>query len=150
MNWIKRHKFLAAIGVFLLCSGLVNLVKHDTPVSPKNSIRSPKYEVVDTYGRNCMVIVISSNETTDESLVAIGKALNEKFGEDQFVRIGIFTDRTQAKLMSTGKAPDLTGVAAKKYDNAYVAQFNINQNTGHKRFLVTRDGKNIDFTERLK
>jgi|GEM_PF-6516409 len=104
----------------------------------------PSYTLVGSYGNGGKTYVIDPADATEEKLTLIGKDLNKKFGSDDFARLGIYTDRSQAKIMSDNPldAANLEGAAADAYDKAYVAQFNVNKSTGLKKFFIFPMGEN--------
>jgi hypothetical protein len=170
-DWIKRHKVLTGLIVLILlivvagaAGGGDKKTKQNnqtasttqTPANQQNQPKTqtvkqptvPKYELVGEYGQGGRVYVIAPSDASEEKLTLIGKDLNKKFGSDSFARIGIYTDKSQAQIMANNPlaAANLEGAAADAYDKAYVAQFNINKNTGLKQYTIMLNGQDKEIT----
>lgn len=165
-NWIKSHKFITGIIVFILLVGIVSSGsnkdenKSASKTAPTStsateqkttetkaaqpSVNVPSYDLVD--GKSVKVAIISSSDATTEKLTLIGKDLNKRFGSDFIQRIGVFTDKTQAMIMASNPldAANLEGAAANAYDKAYVAQFNVNKSTGLKTYVIMLHGSQTE------
>jgi hypothetical protein len=143
---------MGSVGAFIgLIAGLVFLVglasqtptpKADTPVAEQPKVSqptAPEYSVVTGNGNEA--IVISHTDATEEKLILLGKKLNEVYGSKSFARVGVFTDSKYALLSTDTEAVfSLTGDESDAYDASYVAQFNVNKNTGYKQYTITLSG----------
>jgi len=171
-DWVKVHKVWSAVIAFFVFVVIVGAfgggdktkqnnttatptqpVATKTESTPKTTTTTtqpqqtvPKYDLVGEYGQGGKVYVISPADATEDKLTLIGKDLDKKFGSDTFARIGIYTDKSQAQIMANNPldAANLEGAAADAYDKAYVAQFNVNKNTGLKQFTITLNGQSKD------
>lgn len=158
-DWIKSHKIMAGIIAFIALIVIIAAAGGDKPKQESNTVTPtqaqttkqettepaiPKYELVGEYGQGGKAYVIAPSDATEDRLTLIGKDLNTRFGSETFVRISIFTDRAQAQTMVDDplKAASLEGAEADAYDKAYVAQFNVNKNSGLKQFVIFPMGEN--------
>ena len=142
-GWIKAHKIWTGVIAFILIAVFAGGGQNPAPStsSDTNRVATPKYELIGEYGQGGRIYLISPEDATEKKLTSIGKELDKKFGSDAFARIGIFIDRDQAKIATDPlKAAGLEGEAGDAYDRAYVAQFNINKDTGLKQFVIYLQG----------
>lgn len=168
-DWITKHKILSGVIAFLILAvtfgafGADKTKQEDGTTTPSQSETAqqtatqakpqpepsiPNYDLVGEYGQGGRVYVISPADATEDKLTLIGKDLNKRFGAETYARIGIYTDKTQAQILSNNPidAANLDGAAADAYDKAYVAQFNVNKNSGLKQYVIYLNGsqKEID------
>lgn len=168
LDWIKHHKVWSAVIAFFLLALIAGIAnppeekkaeqqnspaQNQTTQEQSHETQSaqstiPKYEIVKEFGTNNSnkAVLISADNAMDEKLVLLGKELNNKYSDSDFIRIGIFTDRQHAETYADiDKVFSLEGDEATAYDNAYVAQFNINKSTGLKEYVLrpSRDAKEI-------
>lgn len=116
-------------------------VTQSQAVQAQSQEPTPRYYLVSTYGQGGRTYVIDSADATEDKLTLIGKDLNKLFGSDDMARIGIYTDPQQAQIgVDSTQVAALQGEADKAYDNAYVAQLNINKSTNLKQFFVYLNG----------
>lgn len=152
-SWFVRHKILTVL-LGLIVLGIIGSVlpeqqrtstnQDNAQVNSQTNEQSdaapevPQYELVGEFGQGGKVYVIDPADANEERLTLIGKDLNKRFGSDTFARISIFTDRKQATILADdpGSVLDLEGAAADSYELAFVAQFNINQTTDYKEFII--------------
>jgi len=168
MDWIKQHKVKSVIIAFLLITFIgflatpkpeqeaqqqagnnaetITQTKPEPRTETIKQLESPKYEIVKEFGNAGKAVIISPEDVSEDKLTLLGKELNKKYGSNEFARIGVFTDREQALIHADiDKASSLEGQAATIYDQAYVAQFNVNRNSNLKQYTLspTRDAKEI-------
>lgn len=165
-TWVKEHQALSVVAsVIILVTALILLMaftrgsnpKTATPPQPtqqseqavdntKPASTTPAYELVGEFGQGGKAYVISPSDATEDKLILLGQELDKQFGSSDFARISVYTDKAQAQIIVNdplGPAA-LEGAAGEAYDNAYVAQFNVNKNTGLKRFMIYLGGEGKD------
>jgi hypothetical protein len=169
LTWAKHHKVWSVVIAFFvitIIAGVVNppkdkkaepaqstpqqvqpvaqeTVQQEQPVQPS----VPKYEILKEYGTGGKVMLIDIADATDEKLTLLGKEFDSKYGKDTFTRIGVFTDRKYALISSDiGAIDSMSDTESKEYDQAYVAQFNINKSSNFKQYVLrpSRDAKVIN------
>lgn len=164
-SWIKSHKIATGIVAFVVLiliiaagGGDKSKTKQESTTTPAQTQTPkqeavtqkpaepvvPKYNLVGEYGQGGKAYVIAPSDATEDKLTLIGKDLYKRFGSETFARIGIYTDKAQAQIIVDDPltAANLEGAAADAYDKAYVAQFNINKNSGLKQFVIFPMGQN--------
>jgi len=166
MNWIKTHKIWSAVIAIILiiiiagaaggnkknptttASNSKSSTQQPATTQPQTPEAAPDYQLIGTFGQGGKAYVISPADATEAKLTLIGKDLNKKFGSDDFARIGIYTDRSQAQIIvnDPNQPANLEGTAADAYDKAYVAQFNVNKNTNYKQYVIYLNGSQKEVT----
>ncbi len=151
LSWIKKHKIATAIIIIILLTFAVvpppddesgeisQATSSEEQVSDEAQQEAEEkvlYELVSEDG-NVKSVVILKQDPTEEDIKAVGKQIDSEYGDEDFIRIGIFSNKEQATIHTNVDAVlELKGKNAEKYDDAYVAQYNINQATGLKEYIL--------------
>jgi hypothetical protein len=153
MNFVGRHKLLAALlGLILLTLLIGALTKGGTPSNSKtdaaqstvSSASKPVYRLVGVFGpqKNVAAVVVNPAVATETGLTAIGRQLDAKYGAASLMSINVYTDQKQARIFLKDplQPATLTGVAAKTYKKAFVAQYALNKSAKTKTYTIYLDG----------
>lgn len=141
--WLIIGSFFGFFFVVLLIGCVLAAFDTGTPSETSQIPYTVAYEKTNPQLGLAQAIVIAPEQATDENLRALGEELNKKYGSQQLVWIGIFTDKELAARFeeySSEKGMSATTQAA--YEKAWVGLYTRVEGTGLDNLVIQLDGAN--------
>ncbi len=149
--WIVIGSFFGFFFVVLLIGCVLAAVDTGTPSTASQTPYTVAYEKTNPQLGLAQAIVITPEQATRENLLALGEELHRKYGSEQLVWIGIFTDKDLAtKFEEYTSDAGLPATTKAAYEKAWIGIYSRVEGTGLDHLVIQLDGLNGEGKETVK